>query len=57
LGSWYWPLIPPATRLVQGVVGAGVSKILPVTFRFSGVAYAKLSPVVRVLCAVADRCC
>jgi hypothetical protein len=26
------------------------------TFRFSGVAYGKLSPVVRVLCGVADRC-
>src|SRR6516165_10122300 len=29
----------------------------PPTFRFSGVAYVRLLPVVRVLCTVADRCC
>jgi len=38
--------------LAAALVGPGCATVC-----FSGVTYAKLSPVARVLCAVADRCC
>jgi hypothetical protein len=39
--------------LREGVVRGGVE---PPTFRFSGVAYAKLALIARESCAVAGRC-
>lgn len=44
-----------AERITAKVVRARTAK--SATVRFSGVAYAKLSPMVSVLCAVADCCC